>query len=97
MKVRTAVRRMCADCKIVRRRGKVFVICKTTPKHKQRQPFSTLVATAESAGSGEGSLAVDMSVMSIFDAPAASVVARPAEAPAAAAMVPFMSVRAWLE
>ena len=86
---------MCADCKVVRRRGKVFIICKTNPKHKQRQPFSTLVAAAGSAGSGEGSLAVDMSVMSIFDAPAASVVARPVVAEAA--MAPLMSVRAWLE
>jgi large subunit ribosomal protein L36 len=36
MKVRSSVRRMCANCKIVRRRGVVRVICKDTT-HKQRQ------------------------------------------------------------
>ena len=36
MKVRASVRRMCAKCKIVRRRGIVRVICQN-PKHKQRQ------------------------------------------------------------
>ena len=36
MKVRASVRRMCAKCKIVRRRGVVRVICQN-PKHKQRQ------------------------------------------------------------
>jgi len=37
MKVRPAVKTMCKDCKIIRRRGVVRVICKTA-KHKQRQP-----------------------------------------------------------
>jgi len=36
MKVRSSVRRMCAHCKIVRRRGVVRVICKDAT-HKQRQ------------------------------------------------------------
>ena len=36
MKVRASVRRMCAKCKIVRRRGVVRVLCEN-PKHKQRQ------------------------------------------------------------
>ncbi len=36
MKVKASVKKICANCKIVRRRGKVFVIC-TNPKHKQRQ------------------------------------------------------------
>jgi large subunit ribosomal protein L36 len=36
MKVRSSVRRMCASCKIVRRRGVVRVICKDK-NHKQRQ------------------------------------------------------------
>jgi len=36
MKVRSSVRRMCAKCKIVRRRGVVRVIC-SDPTHKQRQ------------------------------------------------------------
>jgi len=37
MKVRSSVRRMCADCKIVRRRGVLRVICSKDPRHKQRQ------------------------------------------------------------
>ena len=36
MKVRSSVKRMCASCKIVRRKGVVRVIC-SNPKHKQRQ------------------------------------------------------------
>ncbi|KAB2864686.1 MAG: 50S ribosomal protein L36 [Chloroflexi bacterium] len=37
MKVRSSVRLMCANCKFVRRKGVLFVICSTNPKHKQRQ------------------------------------------------------------
>lgn len=37
MKVRSSVRRMCAQCKIVRRRGVLRVICKSDPRHKQKQ------------------------------------------------------------
>ena len=36
MKVRSSVRKMCANCKIVRRKGVVRVICKNK-RHKQRQ------------------------------------------------------------
>jgi large subunit ribosomal protein L36 len=36
MKVRASVKKMCINCKIVRRRGVVRVIC-SNPKHKQRQ------------------------------------------------------------
>ena len=36
MKVRSSVRRICENCKIVRRKGKVRVIC-SDPNHKQRQ------------------------------------------------------------
>ena len=36
MKVRSSVRRLCINCKIVKRRGVVRVIC-TDPRHKQRQ------------------------------------------------------------
>jgi large subunit ribosomal protein L36 len=36
MKVRSSVKRMCENCKVVRRKGVVRVIC-TNPKHKQRQ------------------------------------------------------------
>lgn len=37
MKVRASVRKMCEGCKIIRRRGVVRVICKSDPRHKQRQ------------------------------------------------------------
>jgi large subunit ribosomal protein L36 len=37
MKVRTSVRRICAQCKVVRRRGVLRVICNADPNHKQRQ------------------------------------------------------------
>lgn len=36
MKVRASVKKMCKDCKFIRRRGRITVICKN-PKHKQRQ------------------------------------------------------------
>ncbi|HAP08995.1 MAG: 50S ribosomal protein L36 [Planctomyces sp.] len=37
MKVRSSVKRICDFCKLVRRRGKIFVICSSNPRHKQRQ------------------------------------------------------------
>jgi len=37
MKVKPSVKTLCKDCKIVRRKGRIYVICKKTPKHKQRQ------------------------------------------------------------
>lgn len=37
MKVRSSVKKLCENCKIVRRKGTVYVICKKNPKHKQRQ------------------------------------------------------------
>ncbi len=36
MKVRASVKKMCRNCKIVRRKGVVRVIC-SDPTHKQRQ------------------------------------------------------------
>ncbi|HKM15939.1 MAG TPA: 50S ribosomal protein L36 [Marinospirillum sp.] len=36
MKVRASVKKICRNCKIIRRRGSVRVIC-TEPRHKQRQ------------------------------------------------------------
>jgi len=46
MKVRGSLRKLCASCKIVRRGKKTYVICSETPRHKQRQGFSTLVEAA---------------------------------------------------
>ena len=36
MKVRPSVKPMCEKCKVIRRKGRVMVICEN-PKHKQRQ------------------------------------------------------------
>ena len=36
MKVRPSVKKMCEKCKVIKRHGKVMVICEN-PKHKQRQ------------------------------------------------------------
>ncbi len=36
MKVRPSVRKLCVKCKVVRRKGVVWIICEN-PKHKQRQ------------------------------------------------------------
>jgi large subunit ribosomal protein L36 len=36
MKVRASVKKMCRNCRIVRRKGVVRVIC-SDPTHKQRQ------------------------------------------------------------
>lgn len=36
VKVRSSVKRMCENCKIIRRKGVVRVIC-SNPRHKQRQ------------------------------------------------------------
>ena len=36
MKVRSSVRKICENCRLIRREGKVMVICQN-PKHKQRQ------------------------------------------------------------
>jgi large subunit ribosomal protein L36 len=36
MKVKASVKKRCLKCKIIRRKGKVLVICEN-PRHKQRQ------------------------------------------------------------
>lgn len=36
MKVRPSVKKICEKCKVIKRKGKVMVICEN-PKHKQRQ------------------------------------------------------------
>ena len=37
MKVKPSVKTICPDCKIVKRKGVVRIVCKKNPKHKQRQ------------------------------------------------------------
>ena len=41
MKVRSAVKRLCDYCRVVRRKGIVYIICSVSPKHKQRQGFAS--------------------------------------------------------
>ena len=46
MKVRPSVKKMCDKCKIIRRHGKVLVICEN-PRHKQHVLLvSTFLATS---------------------------------------------------
>ncbi len=37
MKVRASVKKRSSDCKVIRRKGRVYVINKKNPKLKQRQ------------------------------------------------------------
>jgi large subunit ribosomal protein L36 len=37
MKVQASVKRMCRNCKVIKRKGVVRVICSKDPRHKQRQ------------------------------------------------------------
>lgn len=36
MKVRPSVKKMCNKCRVIKRHGRIMVIC-SNPKHKQRQ------------------------------------------------------------
>nr|YP_009774377.1 ribosomal protein L36 [Rhododendron delavayi var. delavayi]YP_009915100.1 ribosomal protein L36 [Rhododendron griersonianum]YP_010026229.1 ribosomal protein L36 [Rhododendron platypodum]YP_010579751.1 ribosomal protein L36 [Rhododendron przewalskii]QGZ20382.1 ribosomal protein L36 [Rhododendron delavayi]QXJ41554.1 ribosomal protein L36 [Rhododendron henanense subsp. lingbaoense]UHJ17812.1 ribosomal protein L36 [Rhododendron oreodoxa var. fargesii]WCI21069.1 ribosomal protein L36 [Rhododen len=36
MKIRSSVRKICEKCRIIRRRGRIRLIC-SNPRHKQRQ------------------------------------------------------------
>ncbi|MDZ7611513.1 MAG: 50S ribosomal protein L36 [Candidatus Moranbacteria bacterium] len=36
MKVQASVKKRCDKCKVVKRKGRVYVVCKN-PRHKQRQ------------------------------------------------------------
>ncbi|KAI8995669.1 ribosomal protein L36-domain-containing protein, partial [Trametes punicea] len=35
MKVRASVKTMCDGCSVVRRKGRIYIICSKNPKHKQ--------------------------------------------------------------
>ncbi|MBT3827989.1 50S ribosomal protein L36 [bacterium] len=37
MKVRTSVKKMCRDCRVIKRGKIVRIICKKNQRHKQRQ------------------------------------------------------------
>jgi ribosomal protein L36 len=59
MKVRSSLRKICSGCKVVRRGRKIFVVCDTNKKHKQRQGFCTEAAHsgAAAAVASEGAMA----------------------------------------
>lgn len=48
--VRTALKRLCEGCRIVKRKGRLYVTCDKVPKHKQRQGVFT---ATEGALAGE--------------------------------------------
>ena len=48
MKVVSAIKRLCPDCYFMRRGKKLYLRCKTHPRHKRRQGFSTLNYTMQS-------------------------------------------------
>jgi len=37
MKVKASVKKICMHCTLVRRNGRLRVICSSNPRHKQRQ------------------------------------------------------------
>ncbi|HEY4500173.1 MAG: 50S ribosomal protein L36 [Patescibacteria group bacterium] len=37
MRVKSSVKKKCANCLVVRRKGYVYIVCKSNPRHKQRQ------------------------------------------------------------
>ncbi|PIQ92204.1 MAG: 50S ribosomal protein L36 [Parcubacteria group bacterium CG11_big_fil_rev_8_21_14_0_20_39_22] len=37
MRVKSSVKKQCPKCKVIRRRGYLYVICSNNPRHKQRQ------------------------------------------------------------
>jgi large subunit ribosomal protein L36 len=37
MKVQASIKKICENCKVVRRKRRILIICKKNPKHKQRQ------------------------------------------------------------
>ncbi|MGI6563152.1 MAG: 50S ribosomal protein L36 [Clostridia bacterium] len=37
MKVKPSVKKRCDKCKIIKRKGRIMVICEKEPRHKQKQ------------------------------------------------------------
>jgi large subunit ribosomal protein L36 len=37
MKVQTSVKKICNNCRVIKRKGVVRIICEKNPRHKQRQ------------------------------------------------------------
>ena len=45
MKIKSAVKRLCEHCYMVRRGKTLYVRCTKNPRHKQRQGFATLATS----------------------------------------------------
>ena len=43
MRVKSSLKPICKDCYFVRRKGTLYMRCKTWPRHKRRQGFSSMV------------------------------------------------------
>lgn len=69
MKVVSSLKRLCPDCYFVRRGKKLYLRCTTSPRHKRRQGFSTLLYTGSATGdniapmNGLGNLPADGQVL----------------------------------
>ncbi|AKC60382.1 50S ribosomal protein L36 [Blochmannia endosymbiont of Camponotus (Colobopsis) obliquus] len=37
MKVRASVKKLCRNCRMLKRHGVIRVVCRSEPRHKQRQ------------------------------------------------------------
>ncbi|HEY4524208.1 MAG TPA: 50S ribosomal protein L36 [Candidatus Paceibacterota bacterium] len=37
MQIKAAIRKRCANCRMVKRRGHLYIFCRTKPRHKQKQ------------------------------------------------------------
>ena len=48
MKVKASIKKRSEDCKIVKRKGKLYVICKKNPKFKMRQGYFLPINQKES-------------------------------------------------
>mmetsp|Transcript_3578 Transcript_3578/g.8112 ORF Transcript_3578/g.8112 Transcript_3578/m.8112 type:complete len:108 (-) Transcript_3578:889-1212(-) len=47
MKVKSAVKKICEHCRVVRRGKRIYVTCKKNPRHKQRQGYHRLAQPVE--------------------------------------------------
>ena len=83
MKVRSALKLLCTQCFFVRRRQKLYVMCKRVVKHKQRQGFATF-------SNARGALVVGDESQSPLG-PAASAAEAPAWAAKRISTSPFTS------
>lgn len=74
MKVRSSVKRLCPHCFMVRRKKRLYVYCKASPKHKQRQGYHTIACNGDSSRSGlVSAMAFPSSVESLPTAATATI------------------------